>query len=476
MISRLWGRIRRLFLYQAKPDLVLIGIFSAVNLIVMVNAVLHHPKIGYDATEHLTYIQILSFKLPERNDSWEFYSPPLPYYLPSITNDVCNLVEPAPWIIIGDVKGKQECRTIDGKTAQFINFGLSIGTTILLLLVCEQIRPKNRKFKISVLLLLGVLTVFYKTFAQVRGEPYVVFFFLLSLYCLNCLLSDISMGRVLSLGISLGFLILSRQWGFFFFPALGLYVGWIVFQRHPQALNYVVSISAALVISALVGGWWYLHLYQRYGTVMPFNQQPSNMSVKQMYTLFRQSYLKDYELFTDPVDPHFDNSFFPVLYSDTWGDYWGFFTYIKPKSSFGENGFSNQRTILPYLGKVNIAALLPSAILLFGVIYALWMMFHQESAVRNEQMFRVFPLLFSLSSFLGFIWFVISYQRPGLSIIKATYIIQLFVATTILGGDFLEFIDRKSRLAYWLIICALAGVFLFELPAMISRYNWFYFF
>ena len=68
------------------------------------------------------------------------------------------------------------CRTYDGKFAQGINVLLSIGTTMLLLMIAEQIKPGNRFFKISALMMLALLTVYYKTFSQVRGEPYVVFF------------------------------------------------------------------------------------------------------------------------------------------------------------------------------------------------------------------------------------------------------------------------------------------------------------
>ena len=112
------------------------------------------------------------------------------------------------------------CRTYDGKFAQGINVLLSIGTTLLLLMIAEQIKPGNRFFKISALSMLALLTVYYKTFSQVRGEPYVVFFIALSIYLINEILKTTSFSYklIIATGISLGLLVLSRQWGFFISP------------------------------------------------------------------------------------------------------------------------------------------------------------------------------------------------------------------------------------------------------------------
>ena len=90
-----------------------------------------------------------------------------------------------------------------------------MGATILLLMIAEQIKPGNRFFKISALMMLSLLTVYYKTFSQVRGEPYVVFFIALSICLINEILKTTSFNYklVIAAGITLGLLILSRQWG-----------------------------------------------------------------------------------------------------------------------------------------------------------------------------------------------------------------------------------------------------------------------
>jgi hypothetical protein len=56
-------------------------------------------------------------------------------------------------------------------------------------------------------------------------------------------------------------------------------------------------------------------------------------------------------------------------------------------------------------------------------------------------------------------------------VIKATYIIQLFIALLFLFAGFMEVIRRKSPLAYNLILFILILVFIHNLPAMITRYS-----
>src|SRR5262249_39746339 len=60
---------------RAYPPVILV--FLAINALVLVNAILHDPSVGYDADAHLAYIAALSrFRLPARGDTTEFFSAP----------------------------------------------------------------------------------------------------------------------------------------------------------------------------------------------------------------------------------------------------------------------------------------------------------------------------------------------------------------------------------------------------------------
>ena len=65
-------------------------------------------------------------------------------------------------------------------------------------------------------------------------------------------------------------------------------------------------------------------------------------------------------LFSKPIRPHLDNQFLSILYSDLWGDYWGYFTFTSQHLDIGRN----QLLIGDYLARVNLASLFTSLILI----------------------------------------------------------------------------------------------------------------
>src|SRR5690242_14013328 len=118
---------------------IILTIAIFINLLVATNSLLHNPSVGYDSKDHLDYVRVVAVHLPTKSDSGEYYSPPLPYFLPSLIFQLCG-------------SGPITCRFIAGKFAQGINLILSIGITILLIKIAELIKPQNQHFKIATLL------------------------------------------------------------------------------------------------------------------------------------------------------------------------------------------------------------------------------------------------------------------------------------------------------------------------------------
>ena len=465
-------RLLNLFRHDGKLDPIILSLCLFINLIVLINAILQHPKIGYDVGQNLIYIQILPDRLPSQNDTYEFFSPPLPYFLPSRFDMLCEHYNASQLSTYNGSELSNLCRTYDGKFAQGINLLLSIGVTLLLLMIAEQIKPGNRFFKISALAMLALLTVYYKTFSQVRGEPYVVFFILLSIYLINEILitSTLNYKLILATALSLGLLVLSRQWGFFIFPAIFLLVLWIFIQDRQTGWLRARQFFLITLLSAILGGWFYIHLYLDYGTFSAFNiKQPKYPSTQETLAFFRQTELQNLNLFQEPVRPVFDHqSFFAILYSETWGDYWGYFTFIKPGSA--QDSVGNQAIIAPYLGEVNLASVLPSLLLFAGLLFGILQIFQPGKPPTLERTALVFITLLALSTFFGYLWFIYRYFAENNLVIKATYVIQFFIALLFLFSGFMEAVRKKSQWAYYVILILLMVVLIHNLPAMITRY------
>jgi len=472
------SKITDIFYHQGRLDKKLLIVFLVINLIVFVNAVLHDPGIGYDARDHLRYVDALSeFHLVTPGESREFFSPPLPYALPALVLAVTG------WQLFWI-----------GKVAQVLNVLLSLGVTYLLVKICKKIWADSFS-SFTALVFVGILPVYYKTFSQVRGEPYLVFFALLSLYYALTIVikKEYTPKNTILLGLAMSLSALSRQWGIFLFPGIFLLLAanWI---RFPGVrIKAARTILILLVMVLFMSGWFYATLHIRYGSVRAFNR-----TGEQGFSFRNQS--RDFyiglnlvDVFNRPVRPHLPNLFFPIFYSETWGDYWGYFTLYGYDSRGPEyiNGLSVQKNlekespptwfvtnydrIKGYLGRVNVVSLFPSLLVLVAMVAAAveLLPWGQETWEFTSRQVANSFLLFSVwATMLGYMWFLIMYPNPGKGdTIKATYTLHIFPYLGLLFADMLGKIRRKAELVYWVIMVGLGLIFFHNLPASVTHYH-----
>ncbi|MBI2758557.1 MAG: hypothetical protein HYX49_07740 [Chloroflexi bacterium] len=463
------------FLYKGRLDKALLAAFLIINGLILVNAILHDPAVGYDAGDHLKIIKLLA-----RNGQWptveqtkEFFSPPLPYLLPAL---VLRLR-------LFDAAGA-------AKFAQLINVGLSLLLTYFLLKLCDQFIDDDSHLKLAALTLLGILPVYYRTFAFVRGEPYVATLAVIASYQTLCLFSaQKKFPHAAALGIELGLLILARQWGFFLFPAIGILAAMLAWKEGHIA---VVSWTAlSFVMAFVVGGWFYLLLLRQYGSVSAFNKTPAESFAFSNQPSTFYFGMGDGLLFRDPVRPAFANQFLPIFYSDTWGDYWMYFTIYGRDKNTGESlsgvfllnavganppegGIETNRFQAgSYQGRVNFIALFPTALLLMGWVAGLVdaLRHLRIRPVTNSQTKRALLALIVLFSFLGYAWFLIRYPSLGEGdTIKATYLIQIFPLLAVLAAGMLARMRTRWPYIERAVYIILVVIFIFNLPALVTHF------
>ena len=134
------------------------------------------------------------------------------------------------------------------------------------------------------------------------------------------------------------------------------------------------------------------------------------------------------------------NMLIPVLYSDVWGDYWGYFSFTSGSLSTGRN----QASIGDYLARVNLVSLIPTFLLFYGF---------KESvkSFRNKNIDKLnilnkYLVLAILVSFFGYLWFLISFPNNSGDTNKATYIIHLFHLLGLCSAIFIEKLKSNKNL------------------------------
>jgi hypothetical protein len=280
--------------------------------------------------------------------------------------------------------------------------------------------------------------------------------------------------------------------GCFLLPAIAIFAALLMLKRRQRRAPILKTVLLSFFIAFIVGGWFYINLYNRYGSVktyiiyarptFSFSNQPSKFYFD----------LSLDRLFKDPIRRAFPNQFLPLFYSEIWGDYWCYFLvfgkhipsgrYISGKElrnlTWGRSPppefETNRYEIGKYLGRVNIVSLFPSLLLFAGVI--LGTIYFIKFAIKNlpndGMAMSSLPYLAVVTSFAGFFWYLIMYPMPGKGdTIKATYIIQIFPFIAILAGELLEIIKKSSFRIYWILLTVLIITILHNFPTFITHYT-----
>lgn len=450
----------------------ILALYCTINMVVLFNSVFHNPFVAYDVDGHINYVNTLSQgRLPERDTNHEFFSPPLTYIIPAFLKSIgVNLRDAV-------------------RAGLFVNFFASLGITYLTLKLIRRLAPENARIQLLGLLILGMLPAYYKTLAFLRGEPLVTLFTLLIIELSIIIFAEKKFNHqnIIALGITLGLSILSRQWAFFIFPALIVIAFSVAVRDKENRIHIFNALAISIMIAYVIGAWFYIGLLFKYQTVTAFNRGP--IGVEYLSSSFFTG-IGDESLFTDPVRPSFSDQFWPIMHSEIWGDYWGYFTIYAKNKNTGEYilGWqltdltrplnkiqTNKFTFNRYLGQVNAISLFPSFLLLAGVFYGLVQIFKIFRFTPDTNNFaRGIIALIVFFTLAGYTWFMIQYPAYGKGdTTKASYILNIFPLVGLLVASMFQQISTRLRINIWPIILILILIMLFDSRAMVTNIVYF---
>jgi len=453
-------------------------LIALIHLVLLRNALIHDPRIGYDAHHHLRNVQIYAeLRSPLEQESAQFFSAPLPYLLPAALK----------WSGLGLYHSV--------RIAFVLQVALSLTMFIYLLRLIQILYPDQYLPRYLAVSLVGILPVYYKSFAFLRGEPYVACFTIVTLYQLFLLLRGKNGSSPLKLGACVALLALSRQWGVF--AALGFALVGISFVvREKSFRQHFRPLAIAVLVSVIGAGWFYLGLLVRNSTVGAFNRAPaSTFSLSNQPASFYFG-LGGRELFSQPLRPNFQNELLPIFLSEMWGDYWCYFNVYGRSTKYRSQFIpakrlaldqtlpasieSNRTEILSLLGKSNLYSLGVSGLLLFTFVYSFWLLrpIRRTSGLETDQ-FQDRILLQRLAagaltvSVLGYFWFLIAHpEHTKGDTIKATYLLHAFPLLALLASSLLTRVLSRKPWLSWAVFIYLALLAATISPLYLSAYTW----
>jgi hypothetical protein len=257
---------------------------------------------------------------------------------------------------------------------------------------------------------------------------------------------DYRLWPALALGATLGAGQLVRAFSLWTFAVVLLALGAAALGDPARRRAIALAVAAVLAATAVVAGPWYAHQAGKYSN--PIFDRPT--VAKPLWERRPAAFYVDPglpDVVTRPFRPSFENRFWPQLYAEWWGDWFGVFAWEAVK---GDPNDAVRRELTVQ----SLAGLLPTALAVAGWLALLAAGLHRARASPALLLVALLPL----AGIAGMLYFTVSYPTPDGDVIKATYMLTTLPAWALAFGYAAERAAR-GRLAWVLVpVLVLAGL------------------
>jgi hypothetical protein len=418
-------------------DRVVTGSLLAVFAVIAVwNAFSYPPVGGFDAAEHIAYAHGLVERgeLPTGGAS---YTPPGFYVLAGAA------------VELGDALGLSEPE----RAAQLLNAALGLGTALLLLALTGLLFPGRPVVRWTALAFFVCCPLVLRTVAMFHPQPLALFLSTLALTITARMIVQRRHGlwTWLSLAATLGALQLVRS--------VGLWTAGVVLltlvatavaeptQRRAIGKGLAIAAAAALLLALP----WYIHLQSTTGNAV-FGRDATGVPVSERWPgeFYLSPALPD--VISEPHRGEFSPRFLPILYADSWGDYFGIWSWSPPRPELTPR--VNRRLVIQ-----SVVGLPLTAFALAGWFALLGL----AVARRREAPARLVVVLMPLVSLVGALYYAVQHPSADGDTIKAMFLLTAVPAWAISFGFAADtLLVRSRRIAVpvlaVLAVCALVAL------------------
>jgi 4-amino-4-deoxy-L-arabinose transferase-like glycosyltransferase len=426
---------------RLRPERAVQGLAALAGLIVLWNALAYPSGAGYDAASHREYADFLiqHHRLPHRNETPEYYSPPL-YY---------TVAGAATWV------GRQVGLGDPHKLGQLLNVPAVVAIVLLVAALARLLWPERRWLPVLAAGFVALSPVMTRTASMFNPEPIDLLVSMTALFLAARMLvgRDLRLGSALALGLVLGCGEMVRQFSLWTLAVVVLAFLAALVARSADRRALAAALAVTIAACAVVALPWYVYRAQHYGNAVfdrPHTSKP--LWERRPARFYVDPGLSD--LFTQPYRPHFVNLAVPETYADLWGDWYGVFEWssaTQSKPSAARNA---------WLVLQNVVGIVPTLLAVLG-----WLALLVRSLRRRDPPLLLVALL-PLAGIAGYLFFTVSYPTPDGDVLKPTYMLTTlgawglcfaWLATTLAA--------RRPRLVYG----TLAALAVLDLPFVIYK-------
>jgi hypothetical protein len=416
--------------------IVTLGLIAVFAAIATWNAFTYPPQGGFDAAEHIAYAESLAERgeLPTGGAS---YTPPGFYALA------------AGAIKLGDALGLAEPE----RMAQLLNVVLGIGTALLLLSLIELLFPARPVVRWAALAFFISCPLVLRTTAMFHPQPLALFLSTLALLLTARMLVHRRHGiwSWLSLAATLGALQLVRSVGLWTAGVVLLTLFITAIAEPAQRRSIVKGLAVGATATVLLALPWYIHLQSTTGSAL-FGRpaSPAGFFDRWPHAFYVNPGLP--HVISDPHRGALSPRFLPILYTDTWGDYFGIWSWNPPRPELTPR--VNRRLVVQ-----SVVGLPLTALALAG-----WFALAGLAIARvREAPARLLVIQMPIVSLAGALFNAIQHPSVDGDTVKALFVLTAVPAWAISFGFAVDvLLTRSRRIAVpvlgALMLCALVAL------------------
>ncbi|MSO96588.1 MAG: hypothetical protein EXQ81_12520, partial [Thermoleophilia bacterium] len=338
------------------PDALTTVLIAVLAAVVVYNA-FHYPSVsGFDAEVHIQYARTLITEWRIPTELRNYYTPPGFFLLAG------------PLVELGDALGLSDAADL----GQLLDGVLTVGTALLLIALSAVVFPGRAWLRVAAVAFFVACPIVLKTASMFHPQPLVAFLAMLAMVLAARMLRDrrYGVGAALTLGLVVGAGQLVRSVGLWTLGVVCLALLVAAIARTEERRAALRALIIVGVVGMLVALPWYVYLETRYanpvfgrgapagpsrvpGLVPGRSAAPAPFRLVAAVSYPSQT-LRFYldpglpEVITAPHRPRLAPAFWPILYTDTWGDYFGTWTWgsiQKPMTESIENRLSVQTIV-----------------------------------------------------------------------------------------------------------------------------------
>jgi len=403
---------------------------------------LTYPSIGgYDAQEYITYARDLveHGALPAQGVG-AYYTPPGYMAVAGIAGSLGRAL---------DVHDPDHL-------GQLVNAAAVVGTAVLVLLLARTLWPARPVTWLAAVGFFAFFPTVLKTGAMFHPEP------LGMLITAGALLVLAHMVRArryswkfaVPLGLLLGAGQLVRAWSLWMVAVATIVLVVAALGDRSVRRSALGATAIALVLAAIVPAPWYLHQATRYSNpVFDRPQEDEFLLARRPLAFYVDARFPD--VIRHPWEGTFNDRFLPIFYAETWGDYFGIW-------SWGPGRGDRTDEIDSSLARQSALGLIPTALALTGLVALLGL----AIARPREDPARLVAALPPVLALVSVLYLAVAYPTSDGDTIKGTYALAAAPALALCFGFALDVLARRRILGAVLAVVLIASA-LAELPFLV---------